>query len=391
MKVWHFSEMAYHPAWPQLGESYRVIIPSRLYDPKVGADLYHRYLDEWALCDELGINVMVNEHHATATCSDSVCTIPMAILARETKKVRLLALGMPLANRAEPLRIAEEFAMIDVISRGRVEMGFVKGVPFEIPPANSSPADMMERFWEAHDLILKAMTTLDGPFNWEGRHFHYRQVNVWPRPYQQPHPPVWMAIGSPDSAMAAAERGYVIGTLNTGYTRTPAIYEAYRRRAGETGHQPTLDRFAYMALIGVGDTREEGRRRADQILGYSRTSGIVAPQFMNPPGYASVAQSAQALKTSGAGGFRAGRIQARDGRSIDPRKMTVADAIDAGLCFAGTPDDVFDQLRAFYDHVGGFGHLLMMGQGGLLRHEETVANLELFSKEVLPRAEELSG
>jgi len=85
MQVWHFSEMAYHPAWPQLGESYRVIIPSRLYDPKVGADLYHRYLDEWALCDELGINIMTNEHHATATCSDSVCTIPMAILARETK------------------------------------------------------------------------------------------------------------------------------------------------------------------------------------------------------------------------------------------------------------------------------------------------------------------
>jgi alkanesulfonate monooxygenase SsuD/methylene tetrahydromethanopterin reductase-like flavin-dependent oxidoreductase (luciferase family) len=150
----------------------------------------------------------------------------------------------------------------------------------------------------------------------------------------------------------------------------------------------TPHRLAYMALIGVGDTREEGQRRADQILGYSRTSGIVAPQFMNPPGYASVAQSAQALKMSGAG-FRAGRIQSRDGRNIDPRTMTVADAIDAGLVFAGTPDDVFDQLRAFYDHVGGFGHLLMMGQGGLLDHEETVANLTLFSREVLPRIADL--
>ena len=148
----------------------------------------------------------------------------------------------------------------------------------------------------------------------------------------------------------------------------------------------TPDRLAYMALIGVGDSREEGRRRADQILDYSRTSGIVAPQFMNPPGYASTAQSAQALKMSG--GFRAGRIQSRGGRSIDPRRMTVDEAIDAGLSFAGTPDDVYDQLRAFYDHVGGFGHLLMMGQGGLLSHEETVANLTLFSKAVLPRIED---
>src|SRR5438034_1055243 len=137
------------------------------------------------------------------------------------------------------------------LAPGGVAMGVDNGVPFELPPPNPSPADLMKRFWEAHDLILKAMTSHDGPFNWEGRHFHYRQVNVWPRPYQQPHPPVWMAIGSPDSAMAAAERGYVIGTLNTGYTRTPAIYGAYRRRAGATGHEATLARFALMDLLVV--------------------------------------------------------------------------------------------------------------------------------------------
>ena len=126
MQVWHFSEMAYHPGWKELGNSLRNVIPSRVYDPKLGADLYHRYLDEWALCDELGINIMVNEHHTTATCTTSVCTIPMAILARETKKIRLLCLGMPIANRMDAVRVAEEYSMIDVISRGRLEMGFVK-------------------------------------------------------------------------------------------------------------------------------------------------------------------------------------------------------------------------------------------------------------------------
>jgi alkanesulfonate monooxygenase SsuD/methylene tetrahydromethanopterin reductase-like flavin-dependent oxidoreductase (luciferase family) len=178
-----------------------------------------------------------------------------------------------------------------------------------------------------------------------------------------------------------------IGVLNTGWVRTPGIFDSYRRTATEAARPMTPQRLAYMALIGVGNTREEGYRRADQILDYSRTSGIVAPQFMNPPGYASVTQSAQALRMS-SGGFRAGRIQSRDGRAIDPRKMTVDEAIHAGLSFAGTPDDVFDQLLAFYDHVGGFGHLLMMGQGGQLSHEETVANLTLFSKEVLPRLSE---
>jgi alkanesulfonate monooxygenase SsuD/methylene tetrahydromethanopterin reductase-like flavin-dependent oxidoreductase (luciferase family) len=149
------------------------------------------------------------------------------------------------------------------------------------------------------------------------------------------------------------------------------------------------EKLAYMALIGVGETREEGWRRADQILGYSRTSGIVAPQFQNPPGYVGAALNAQMLKTGGAAMARATRVQTKDGRPINARTMQVEEAIDAGLVFAGTPDDVWQQLKAFYDHVGGFGHLLMMGQGGLLDHDDTVANLTLFSKEVLPRLTEL--
>ncbi len=144
-----------------------------------------------------------------------------------------------------------------------------------------------------------------------------------------------------------------------------------------------------MALIGVGRTREEGWRRVDQILDYSRTSGIVAPQFQNPPGYMSAAANVGALKAGGAGAARATRVQTKDGRPINARTVTVEEAIDAGLAFAGTPDDVWEQLKAFYDHVGGFGHLLMMGQGGLISHEDTVDNLTMFSKEVLPRLAEL--
>ncbi|HEV2335855.1 MAG TPA: LLM class flavin-dependent oxidoreductase, partial [Stellaceae bacterium] len=282
MQVWHFSEMAYHPAWEHLGDSYRVIVPNRLFDPKIGADLYHRYLDEWALCDELGINIMTNEHHATATCADSVCTIPMAILARETKKVRLLALGMPIGNRNDPVRVAEEYSIIDVISRGRLDMGFVKGVPFEISPANTNPAELVDRFWEAHDLILKAMTTHDGPFNWEGTHFHYRSVNVWPRPYQEPHPPVWVTTGSASQARRLGERGYVMATLGSGYA-TKGLYDAYRQGYVSQGRpMPGADRFAYLGLVAVASTEEEARRRAELVAGYVRTSSIVFPPFRNP-------------------------------------------------------------------------------------------------------------
>jgi len=78
------------------------------------------------------------------TCLSSICTIPLAILARETKRVRLLALGMPVANRLEPIRVAEEFAMIDVISRGRLEMGLIKVRLTRLLLSNSNPAMLME-------------------------------------------------------------------------------------------------------------------------------------------------------------------------------------------------------------------------------------------------------
>ncbi len=194
---------------------------------------------------------------------------------------------------------------------------------------------------------------------------------------------------SAESAAEAAARGITIGVLNTGWVRTPAIFAAYRDKARAAGREASPDKLAYMALIGVGNSREEGRRRADQILDYSRTSGIVAPQFANPPGYVAPRVAAQMLKSGGAMAARATRVQTKDGHPINPRTMSVEEAIDAGLSFAGTPDDVYDQLKAFYDHVGGFGHLLMMGQGGLISHEDTVANLTLFSKEVLPRIAEL--
>lgn len=386
MDAYYFSEMAFHPAWEAGGERLRNDIPNRLFDPVAGHALYNRFLDEYALCDELGLNVMLNEHHSTATCSDSVCSLPLAILARQTKKARLLALGMPIANRSDPVRVAEEFAMADVISGGRVEMGLVKGGPTEVYPANTNPLLLNERFWEAHDLIVKAMSTRDGPFRWEGRHFHYRLVNVWPRPYQDPHPPIWMPVMSLDSTAAAAARGYVVACLNTGFTQTRALFDAYRRAAAENRRSADESRLAYLALVGVGRTREEGFRRAEMLLDYIRTQSRRAPQYVNPLGYTPTAVNAEILRS---GKVRHQPIYNRHGKLLDRGALTVEAMIEAGTMFAGTPDMVFDQVRDFYDYVGGFGHLLAMAQGAWLDHADTVENIRLFALEVLPRIGEL--
>ncbi len=386
MRVWYFSEMAYHPAWDEglRRGSLRVVLPNANYDPGVGHTLLNRYLDEFALCDEVGLDIMVNEHHSTATCLTVSVPMALAIIARETKRARLLSLGTPIANRPDPVRVAEEMAWLDVLSGGRLEMGLVKGAPYEIAPANSAPATLMRRYWEAHDLILKAMTTRDGPFSWEGEFFHYRNVNIWPVPIQQPTPPVWMTGLSTETGRLAAERGHVVGTLLSGGIAKP-MFDAYRKRAAELGWTAGPDRLAYAAIIGVGPTRDEGRRRADLVADYVRTSPVVAEPFTNPPGYNSVAANVALLK-AGPGKNRF----VGDAAGKDRTRATLDDFMASDTVFAGTPDDVFAQIKDFSERMGGIGHILFFGQGGHLDHKDTVENITLFAREVLPRVRALT-
>ena len=381
MRVWYFSEMAYHPAWDNglKRGSLRVVLPNGEVDPHEAHKLLNRYLDEFAYCDEAGLDIMVNEHHATATCLTVSVPMALAIIARETKKARLLSLGNPIANRPDPVRVAEEMAWLDVLSGGRLEMGLVKGAPYEIHPANSNPARLMRRYWEAHDLILKALSTHDGPFNWEGEYYQYRAVNIWPRPIQQPTPPVWMTGLSVDSGIMAAERGHVIATLLSGSVAKP-MFDAYRKRAAELGRTAGPDRFAYAACIGVGATREEGLRRAHLIADYVRTAPVVHEPFTNPPGYNTINANVGMIR-SGYKGF----VKDRQGNPVDYRTASVQQFMDTDTVFAGTPDDVYSQIKSFNDRIGGFGHLLFFGQGGHISHADTMDNIRLFAKEVMPR------
>jgi len=380
MKVYHFTEQPYPDAWKDHGGSLRVNLPNRKCDPAIAADLLHRYYDEWLLADELGYDIMLNEHHQTATCMSSTVIVGLSVLARQTKRARLLVLGYPIGHRGDPLRVAEELSNIDVISRGRLDMGFIKGVPYEFAASNQNPVGVMDRFWEAHDFILKAMTTHDGPFNWEGEHFHYRQVNIWPRPWQQPHPPIWSTTGTKSNARVLGERGYVMATLGTGYNTRP-LFDAYREGYMAKGRPaPAADRFAYLALVAVASNERDALSRGELLASYPRTSSIVHPPFRNPPGYLSVEDNARMLR-----GETPPRSFTKSGRAIDMRTASVPELIEAGILFCGTPDQVYAQLVEFCDYCGGMGNLLMMGHAGPMSHADTVDNLTLFAKEVLPR------
>jgi alkanesulfonate monooxygenase SsuD/methylene tetrahydromethanopterin reductase-like flavin-dependent oxidoreductase (luciferase family) len=230
---------------------------------------------------------------------------------------------------------------------------------------------MNERMWEAHDLIKKAWTTHDGPFSWQGRFFEHRQVNIFPRPYQQPHPPIWVTSMSPGSAKQVAAHGYVAATFLTGLDGTKSVFDSYREEHERVGLGPTpADRLAYAALVYTGRTYEEGIAGAEKLMWYIRANKV-PPQFSNPPGYVAAPFRAKALQG------------ARSPFAFS--HLTMDELLERGIVFAGDPDTVGEQITRFHEHVGGFGHLLIMGQAGFLEHDETIAGLENYAREVHPK------
>jgi alkanesulfonate monooxygenase SsuD/methylene tetrahydromethanopterin reductase-like flavin-dependent oxidoreductase (luciferase family) len=371
MQYWHFSETAY-PYLPteDTFDSIRVTLPNRVIDPERAVALWDRYLLEWQVADECGLNVMMNEHHATATCMDPAAPIVAGILGRITRDARILILGNPVANRKDPVRVAEEMAMVDLLSHGRLEVGFVRGVPYEVSAVNSRPVQMSERMWEAIELIQKAWTTHDGPFNWEGRFFQQRHVNIWPRPYQQPHPPVWVTAMAPGSAARIADNGYVLASFLTGYEGTREVFQAYRDRLAATGRAAAADdRFAYAALVYTGETDAEGLEGARKLMWYVKANKVPF-EFVQPPGY-----TPYYVRAAGLRGERS---------AYDFKSLSLEDLIDEGIVFAGSPSTVRGQIEKFYERVGGFGHLLLMGQAGFLEHDETVKGIRTFAERVKP-------
>jgi alkanesulfonate monooxygenase SsuD/methylene tetrahydromethanopterin reductase-like flavin-dependent oxidoreductase (luciferase family) len=386
MRVFYFTEQAYPDAWSSPEQSLRVSLPNKNCDPVVAHALFKRYQDEFAAADELGFNIMVNEHHASATCMSASAAVTLAILARITKKARLLSLGMPVANRSDPVRVAEELAMVDVISGGRLEMGFVRGVPYEAYLAPSSPVGMSDRLWEAHDLVIKAMTEREGPFRFDGDHFQVRSVNIWPRPYQTPHPPVWITSSSAGSMRKIAEHGYIAACFLAGY-KVGEYFAAYRKAYAASGRgEAGPDRLGYLGLCAIGRDDREIRERAQKMITVHRVGERVGDAYRNPAGYLTAADNARILRAGARTVERS--VTTRGGKKTLISDCTMEDFIEAGMLFAGTPDQVYQQIIEFSEGVGGIGNIMLMMQGGTLSHRETIDSLELFSKEVLPRLQE---
>src|SRR5919198_619382 len=276
MDLWNHCENPY-PFVPaevlEQAESVRASLPNKYCDPLIAARLYDEVFEEYEQCDDLGLNIVTNEHHAGINNLFAANPMITGIVARITKKVRILSLGTLVTVRPDPVRVAEEYATADVISRGRLEIGFVKSGDSEMVSGNANPVGYVERFWEAIDLIVKTLTSHEGPFSWEGKHFTHRHVNIWPPPHQRPHPPLWAATGDPETSAELGRRGIINALVLRGPEASKRAFDAYREARREVRlPSPGTDRFAYAALCYVGDTDEEGVRVGSKLLWVLNTS-----------------------------------------------------------------------------------------------------------------------
>ncbi len=382
-EVLFFTEMGY-TAYPQdqakkLGYN-NLMFPNEFFSPEKAQELYSMYFEELQYCSESGFDgVMINEHHNNPLCMMPSVNVIGSVLARTTKKGKIAFLGNVLPIHENPLRIAEEIAMIDILSGGRVVCGFVRGIGQESIATNTNPIYNRERFDEAHNVIIKAWTE-PGPFRYEGKHYQYRVVNPWMMPLQEPYPPIWIpGVASTESVVWAAKHKYPYVSLAPPVDLLKGIYELYDETAKADGWTPTSEHRAYAVRINVADTDEKAYEEGKNFYWQLGTSfGITPPHWQAPPGYIS--------KSSAQGAREAARTAASNITPGGPA-LPYDEAQETVQIITGSPDTVIKKLKKVIDLIDP-GTIVLWGREGLMSHKVAMRSIDLMSQEVIPAIKE---
>jgi alkanesulfonate monooxygenase SsuD/methylene tetrahydromethanopterin reductase-like flavin-dependent oxidoreductase (luciferase family) len=363
-------------SWPYLPDDFEehydsawIWCPNALFDPVKGGKLYNDYIDTIVYAEELGFDgVCVNEHHQNAYGLMPSPNLIGSILARETKRVKIAVIGNALPLYNPPIRVAEEFAMIDCISGGRLIAGFVVGGGPEYYSYAINPAEARDRFREAHDLIMQAWTE-PGPFRFFSKHYKLNYVNPWPRPIQKPHPPIWVpGVGSLETMEFVAKHRYAYMGIPYFHIKVfKKIFEQFDEACAKEGYKPSAEQKGCAIPIYVAETDEQARREFEPSLWYF-SKKLLKGIDISPPGYTSVKSAMNILKN-----------QDKFLAYIDSWKQ-----IEEGMfAIVGSPDTVREKLSYFIKEVGA-GNILTGCQIGALNHEQTRRSMKLLAEEVMP-------
>jgi alkanesulfonate monooxygenase SsuD/methylene tetrahydromethanopterin reductase-like flavin-dependent oxidoreductase (luciferase family) len=403
MIIGYFTERPYR--WVPEDEVLRneafFAVSNKYFDREKAADDYNYFLDEYCYAEDLGFDaLMLNEHHGNPFCMGSVMNVEASILARITKRAKIVLIGNPLPVIKHPLRMAEELAEIDLISRGRLVTGWVRGAGSEQFFNNANPAYNREYFNEAHDFIIQAWTR-PGPWRYEGKHFHYRHVNPWALPYQKPHPQMWIpGVLSPETAQWCAERGYPYMGLVTALGPTCDMWDFYADVAAKHGYQAGPENFGYLMSVFVAETDEKARELGKGFMFGGGPGAFSRPEHTVPPGYNSK-EAIRRLARMPSGGwvgvnserFKAAQEgkNAYDGKDYDEVRRKLIAAYDKAqkdhLMIVGSPKTVIERVKTIM-RLLRVSILTVFQVQGTVSNEERKNSMRLFAQEVMPALRE---
>jgi alkanesulfonate monooxygenase SsuD/methylene tetrahydromethanopterin reductase-like flavin-dependent oxidoreductase (luciferase family) len=340
-----------------------------LYEPEHGNTLYNRYLDELVLADELGFDgVCVNEHHQNAYGTMPSPNLMGSILARQTRNVKIAVIGNALPLYNPPTRVAEEMAMIDVISGGRLIAGLVVGGGPEYYSFSVNPTHARSMYSEAMDLVLRCWTE-SGPFEHYGKHWKLKYVNPWPKPIQQPHPPVWIpGAGSKETIELVAQKRFsYMGIPYFHMDFFQRNFDMFRDACERNGYTADPEQLGWLCPIYVAETDEQAWEEYEQHLWFF-AKNLLKGLVVFPPGYTSTRSIAGINKALG-----------KFLSNMETREQIE----EGGYAIVGSADTVRDKLLDYIQKLG-VGNLLGLFQLGTLPADLTKTSMTLFAEKVLP-------
>jgi alkanesulfonate monooxygenase SsuD/methylene tetrahydromethanopterin reductase-like flavin-dependent oxidoreductase (luciferase family) len=358
-------------------------LPRKEFDPQIAARSYAEHIEAWQEMERVGFDgVAMTEHHNTPHGLMNSPNMMAAVAAQHTSKLKFLLVGnlLPLHN---PLRIAEELAMADCLSRGRILSGFARGVPREYKTYNIPMSDSRGRFEEAYEIIIKAWT--EEMFSFQGKFWTYKDIAIWPRPYQKPHPPIWVPFtGSKETIEWAAARNLnaVIPDFKRGLTEDMVGY--FARHLSQHGHRISPDQLCFFTDTYVADNQAEALREYGPYFLYFNQvlwhHGSLEPGGKIPPGG----------RSPDSPSFDYVRPENKQAAAIDREKIrntTMADVerrVANGELAFGSAKEVTERLIAMAEHAGANSLLLSINLGAQ-PNALFIDQIRRFGREVLPK------
>jgi alkanesulfonate monooxygenase SsuD/methylene tetrahydromethanopterin reductase-like flavin-dependent oxidoreductase (luciferase family) len=340
-------------------------LPSRLFDSADGMTSIENGFLQFEAAHRAGFDSLnLAEHHYSPAQMTPAPHLFAAALGQRIPDAQIAILGtdLPLHN---PVNIAEQYSVLDNLLGGRLRFALLRGTPNEYLTYGTNPWESRERFEEAVELVIRCFTEPE-PFGWEGKHYRFRNIALFPSPVQRPHPRITLSGNSAVSARMAGRLKCDLGISFLPLQAAAANVAIYREAAAEAGWEPTADNVLYRQFVYVAETDEEA------------ANDVAAQNWPNGTGMFN-STNGELMAVLGV----AGAAMAGVPKGVVP-DMSKAPSM-FGEVWSGGPDTVTAKIREAAQTVG-FGRLELIVTGfvNAMTHERVVRSIELMGDTIVP-------